>query len=208
MFACSWCQSQKSYLKFCKPMKAKYCYSLEQTRRQPSGPGPVRKGDLDISTRNGTFYGFLRPLRRKDGTGHALNMKGWNWANHGWPVSPTGSFWGRTGQSHSAGCGVMTTTTTRSPGATSAQIALTFSKLNENTWTVLFHPQKLHFYSILFMGENVIEDHDHNVIVANDKIRRGDFFWSMSAENNAAQPPWLVCEQVPFNPSFLLHLIS
>jgi len=40
----------------------------------------------------------------------------------------------------------------------------------------------------LFIGENVIEDTDHYVIVTNEKIRKGNFFRAMSAENNAVQP--------------------
>ena len=71
---------------------------------------------------------------------------------------------------------------------TGNQTALIFSKINENKWIILFHLQKLNFYCILFIGENVIEDTDHYVIVTNEKIRKGNFFRAMSAENNAVQP--------------------
>lgn len=96
-------------------------------------------------------------FRRKDWTIHTLDIKGWNLENSSWPVSSICSFCGKTWQNHNIGCGlIFRTMTTRSPGDTSAHTAFIFSKINENIWIVLFHPQKLNFYCILFIGENML----------------------------------------------------
>lgn len=56
-------------------MKTTYYHSLEETRKQPSGPGPIGKVDLDFLTRKCTFYAFLTVFRRKDWTINALDIK-------------------------------------------------------------------------------------------------------------------------------------
>jgi len=46
-------------------MKTIYYYSLEQTRRQNSGPGPIHKVNLDFLTRKCAFYGIFNGVQKK-----------------------------------------------------------------------------------------------------------------------------------------------